>query len=73
MFEDLFALGLGGIYSLLILSLTFFFLLAIRLRSVDNKIITLYEETGAEFAKISETLSTVEFIEDYSKHLEYIV
>jgi signal transduction histidine kinase len=73
MFEDQFALGLGGIYSLLILSLTFFFLIAIRLRTVDNRITQLYEESGNEFAKISETLSKVEFLEDYSTQLEELV
>lgn len=73
MFEEQFVLGLWGIYSLLILSLTFLFLLAIRLRSVDNKITKLYEETGEELVRISKTLSTVEFLEDYSKQLEDIV
>jgi signal transduction histidine kinase len=73
MFEDQFALGIGGIYSILVLSLTFFFLIAIRIRTIDNRITQLYEETGTRFANISEILEALDFLEDYSKQLEEIV
>ncbi|MBU2559861.1 HAMP domain-containing histidine kinase [archaeon] len=73
MFEDQFALGIGGIYSILVLSLTFFFLIAIRIRTIDTRITQLYDETGQRFSNISETLETLDFLEDYSKQLEEIV
>jgi len=42
--EDIVSLGVAGIYSLLILSLCFSFLLAIRLRQLEKKLVN-YENT----------------------------
>jgi hypothetical protein len=60
MVEDIINLSMSGIYSILILNLTFVFLLAIRVAQMHKNFLSFYETLEAEVSMLKERLDTME-------------
>ena len=58
--EDLTSLSISGIYSLLILSLTFSFLLAMRVRQLQNKLVSYEGSVEKRVAILKERVELLE-------------
>jgi len=56
--EDITSFGISGIYSLLILSLTFSFLLALRIKRLNQKVLKLEEYFKEQMGLIHRSLET---------------
>ncbi|MEE8167633.1 MAG: hypothetical protein V3T58_02025 [Candidatus Hydrothermarchaeales archaeon] len=64
MVEDLLSFSISGIYSLLILSLTFSFLLAIRMKQLHNKLASYHEISDKKITLLKQRLELFESSKD---------